>query len=154
MKLGIYGILAALMTISIGHGVASADVPGNHPAYLHTRSDLRAADALLNNERYVSRDTQAADYEIDIALREVRRAARIVGKDIDDRPPIDVSLYRNGRLREVLRLLEGARQDLDQDEDNFYAREWRNSSLYHVNRAIYFVQKAIDNAGYDRPRRY
>ena len=152
-KTTIYGILTALLTISIGQGMALADSPGQHPAYLHARSDLRRADILINapDERNVVGDLRTTDYEIDAAIREIDRAAILDRKDIDDHPQIDTSLNHTGRLHEILRLLQVARRDISQTENNRYARGWRSRAEYHVNRAIYFSQKAInDDARDDR----
>jgi len=156
-KIGSFGILTALLTMSIGHGMALADIPGNHPAYLHARSDLRRADRLLNagGERNVVRDMQTADYEIDAAIREIDRAAILDHKDVDDKPQVDVSQNPVGRLHQVLRLLDSARHDLSQTEDNRYARGWRSRAAYHVNRAIDFTNRSIhDYAADNRYRRY
>ena len=156
-NIGSFGILTALLTMSIGHSIAMADIPGNHPAYLHARSDLRKADRLLNarDERNVIRDMQAADYEIDAAIKEIDRAAILDRKDIDDNPQVDVSLNRAGRLHQVLRLLDSAHQDLSQTENNRYAQGWRRRAEYHVDKATYFTKKAInDDARDDRHRRY
>ena len=156
-NIGSFGILTALLTMSIGHSIARADIPGNHPAYLHARSDLRKADRLLNarDERNVIRDMQAADYEIDAAIKEIDRAAILDRKDIDDNPQVDVSLNRAGRLHKVLRLLDSAHQDLSQTENNRYAQGWRRRAEYHVDKATYFTKKALnDDARDDRHRGY
>ncbi len=156
-KISSFGILTALLTMSIGHSIARADTPGSHPAYLHARSDLRKADRLLNarDERNVMRDTQAADYEIDAAIKEIDHAAILDHKDMNDNPQVDVSINRAGRLHQVLRLLGSAHQDLSQTENNRYAGGWRRRAEYHVDKATYFIKRAINNdARDDRHPRY
>src|SRR5579883_750274 len=156
-KVGSLGIFTTLVMMSIGQGIAMADLPGNHPEYLHTRSDLRRANRLLNSgSRYytVSRDIQAIDNEIDVAIQEIDRAAVVDRKNINDNPKIDVSLNRSGRLHKVLQLLESARNDLSQTENNRYARGWRSRAEYHVNRAIDLTNRAIQDSSSDRYRRY
>jgi hypothetical protein len=156
-KISSLGILAAAVAMSVGHGVALADIPGHHPAYLHARSDLRRADRLLNVDsgRNNPKLIQAADYEIDAAIREIDRAAVIDHKQINDNPQVDASLNRRGRLRKVVQLLEQARQDLSQTENNGYAQRWRSRAEYHVNRAIELTNRATQDYASDREyRRY
>lgn len=165
-KISSFGILAAALVTSGGHGVALADTPGHHPAYLHARSDLRRAERLLNvggdreapnprGDRDNSRILQQADYEVDAAIREIDRAAVIDRKEINDNPPVDTSLNRRGRLRKVVQLLQQANQDLGQRENNGYAQRWRNRAEYHINKAIDLTNRAIQDYASDREyRRY
>lgn len=154
-KISSLGILTTLVMISVGQGIAMADIPGQHPEYLHARSDLRRADRLLNaSSRYNNGNgyLESIDNEIDAAIREIDRAAVLDRKDIDDNPRVDVSLNRSGRLRKVLQLLENARNDLSQTESNRYARGWRGRAEYHVSRAIDLTNRAIQNYSSDRYR--
>jgi hypothetical protein len=151
-KISSFGILTAALAMSVGHGVALADIPGYHPAYLHARSDLRRAERLLHTDSNSNnpRILQAADYEIDAAIREIDRAAVIDRKDIDDNPQVDTSLNRRGRLRRVVELLQRAHQDLGETETNGYAQRWRNRAEYHVNKAIELTNRAIQDYASDR----
>ncbi len=121
-----------------------------HPAYLHARSDLRRATLLMRvpEEPNVTRDMNlAADYT-ERAIRELDAAAMFDRKDLDDHPPIDTHLGRSGRFREILRLLESARHDIEREEDNPRAREWRNRAFRNIDDAMALIRKG----GYDKFR--
>lgn len=114
-----------------------------HPAYLHARSDLRRATLLMRipDEPDVNRDMAAAAGFTERAIRELDAAARWDRKDIDEHPPVDVNLPRGSRFREMLRLLEGARRDIEQEEDNPVAREWRTRAFHNIDEAIALVRR-------------
>ena len=121
-----------------------------HPAYLRARSDLRRATLLMRipDEPNVNRDMAvAADY-VERAIHEVDAAARWDRKDIDEHPPIDTHLGRGSRFREVLRLLDSARHDIEREEDNPIAREWRTRAFRNIDAAMDVVRKG----GYDKFR--
>ncbi len=125
-----------------------ANAQYRHPAYLHARSDLRRATLLMRipDEPNVNRDMAiAADYA-ERAIRELDAAAMFDHKDLDDHPPIDTRLGRGGRFREILRLLESARHDIAQEEDNERAREWRNRAFRNIDDAMALIRKG----GYDK----
>jgi len=67
-------------------------------------------------------------------------------KDLDDNPPVDTRLGRGSRFREILRLLGSARNDIDGEEDNPRAREWRNRAFEFIDAAMARVRQG----GYDR----
>ena len=121
-----------------------------HPRYLHARSDLRRAVLLMRlpDEPNVMRDMQAASDLVERAIHELDLAAMFDRKDIDDRPPIDARLGRGSRFREVLRLLDSARNDIAQEEDNRRAAEWRNRAFAYLDQAAGYVRKG----GYDKFR--
>lgn len=121
-----------------------------HPAYLHARSDLRRATLLMRipDEPNVNRDMTAAIDFTERAIHEIDDAARWDRRDIDDHPPIDTRLGRGSRFREILRLLDGARHDVEQEEDNPLAREWRNRAFRNIDDAMAVVRKG----GYDKFR--
>jgi hypothetical protein len=121
-----------------------------HAAYLHARSDLRRATLLMRipDQPNVNRDMAAAADLTDRAIRELDDAARWDRKDIDDHPPIDTRLGRGGRFREILRLLDSARHDIEREEDNPLAREWRNRAFRNIDDAMAVVRKG----GYDKLR--
>ena len=121
-----------------------------HPAYLHARSDLRRATLLMRipDEPNVNRDMAVAVDYTDRAIRELDTAAMFDRKDIDEHPPVDTHLGRGGRFREILRLLDSARHDIEREEDNPRAREWRNRAFRNIDDAMALIRKA----GYDKFR--
>jgi hypothetical protein len=123
---------------------AASHAQGRHPHYLRARSDLQRAHLLLNlrDEPNVMRDMRAADAEVIEAVREIDRAAVIDRKDIFDNPPIDANLDRSGRFREIMRLLESARRDIAQEEDNPRAIGWRDAAFRHVDAAMDLTRRA------------
>jgi len=128
----------------------AASAQPRHPRYLHARSDLRRAYLFMrvHEEPNVERDLNiAADYVVG-AIREIDNAARWDRRDIDDNPPIDIHLGRGSRFREIVRLLESARADIDREEDNPMAREWRNRAFRFIDDSIAMVRKG----GYDKFR--
>jgi hypothetical protein len=128
----------------------AASAQPRHPRYLHARSDLRRAYLFMRvqEEPNVERDLNiAADYVVG-AIREIDNAARWDRRDIDDNPPVDTHLGRGSRFREIIRLLESARADIDREEDNPMAREWRNRAFRFIDDSIAMVRKG----GYDKFR--
>jgi hypothetical protein len=128
----------------------AASAQPRHPRYLHARSDLRRAYLFMrvHEEPNVERDLNiAADYVVG-AIREIDNAARWDRRDIDDNPPVDTHLGRGSRFREIIRLLESARADIDREEDNPMAREWRNRAFRFIDDSIAMVRKG----GYDKFR--
>ena len=121
-----------------------------HPAYLHARSDLRRATLLMRipDEPNVNRDMATAADFTEHAIHELDAAAMFDRKDIDEHPPIDTHMGRGGRFREMLRLLESARHDIEHEEDNPRAREWRNRAFRNIDDAMALIRKG----GYDRFR--
>lgn len=117
---------------------------GRHPRYLHARADLRRAHLLLNlrDEPDVMRDMRVADAEVLAAIREVDMAAVLDRRDLEDNPPIDTRLDRAGRFREIFRLLQSARQDIAQEEDNPAAAAWRNAAFRHIDEALRMTRQA------------
>ena len=121
-----------------------------HPAYLHARSDLRRATLLMRipDEPNVNRDMAMAIDFTERAIRELDAAAMFDRKDIDDHPPVDVRMGRGSRFQEILRLLESARRDVEREEDNPRAREWRNRAFRNIDDAMALIRKG----GYDKFR--
>jgi hypothetical protein len=125
-----------------------ANAQYRHPAYLRARSDLRRATLLMRvpDEPNVNRDMATAADFTERAIRELDAAAMFDHKDLDDHPPVDTRLGRGGRFREIIRLLESARRDIAQEEDNERAREWRNRAFRNVDDAMALIRKG----GYDK----
>jgi hypothetical protein len=122
----------------------------HHPHYLSARTDLRRATLLMQipDEPNVTRDMRIANEQTERAIHELDIAARFDRRDIDEHPPVDVRIGRGGRFREILRLLEGARRDIGQEEDNPLARVWRNRAFGYIDAAMDVVRKG----GYDKFR--
>jgi hypothetical protein len=121
-----------------------------HPAYLHARSDLGRATLLMRipDEPNVNRDMAIAIEHTERAIHELDTAAMFDRKDIDEHPTIDTHLGRGGRFREMMRLLDKARHDIEHEEDNPRAREWRNRAFRNIDDAMELIRKA----GYDKFR--
>ena len=121
---------------------------GRHPRYIHARADLRRAILLMRvpDEPNVMRDMQEATGMVERAIHELDVAAMFDRKDLDDNPPVDTRLGRGSRFREILRLLGSARNDIDGEEDNPRAREWRNRAFEFIDAAMARVRQG----GYDR----
>jgi hypothetical protein len=144
---GIVGLVAVLVP-----AVVDADTPGRHPAYLHARSDLRAAQFLMRvrEEPNVTRNLIQADREVDAAIAEIDRAAVIDRKDIDDRPHVDTGMDRHHRFERMVALLRSARGDLGREEDNGRARGWRDAAYRHIDAALEHLHRASVDLHWDR----
>jgi hypothetical protein len=121
---------------------------GRHPRYLHARADLRRSIILMRlpDEPNVTRDMQEAAGMVERAIHELDLAAMFDRRDIEDNPPVDTRIGRGSRFREILRLLGSARNDIEQEEDNPRAREWRNRAFGFIDGAMAKVRQG----GYDR----
>ena len=120
-------------------------VPGPHPNYLHALSDLRAARHYLNDGwawAPVKHDDQAAIYEIDQAIDEIKKAAIDDGKGLNDPFPIDAKLSPHDRFRKASELLHSAHDDLTKAEDVPTARGMRDRANSHVD----YARQIVDNA--------
>lgn len=125
-----------------------APPPSAHPAYLHALSDLRVARALLTRptrDAEVKWDENRALGQIDAAIREIRDAAIDDGKPLDDHPPVDAHLRHRDRIRAAADLLDKAARDIEQREDNSFARGLRGRAIGHIREAIRFSREAIED---------
>ncbi|WP_243050631.1 hypothetical protein [Dyella sp. RRB7] len=151
-------LLFKRMMLTAGLGVllplsAHADLPGNHPAYLHALSDLRAARWMLEHrpgDAAISSHEDVAISEIDHAIDEIKRASIDDGKDLNDHPPITRPLDQPGRLHAALDLLGQVHHDIDREEDDPQARELKHRAIAHVDEAAHAVESAINDARYQR----
>jgi hypothetical protein len=148
-KLFSFVFLAAMVSAPV---LLHADTPGRHPAYLHARSDLRLAQALMrvHDDPDVMRRIRRADVEIDRAIHEMDVAARLDHKDLEDHPPIDTRVDRRGRFQKVKELLERARADIGREEDDPRAIGWRNLAYRHIDAALDFVRHAARDLHMER----
>src|SRR3984957_843109 len=147
MKLPILAVSLIGLAVAIAPVVVNAEQPGRHPAYLHARSNLRAAQFLLQvrEEPNGARHLIEADHEVEAAIHEVDNAAVLDHKDLNDHPPVDMNLDRRGRFRKTVELLREARADLAREEDNGRARGWRDAAYRHIDGALEHVHKpAVD----------
>ena len=130
---------------------AAVHAQGRHPRYLRARSDLRTAQLLarVREEPNVTRNLEVAAGEIEGAIREIDRAAVLDGKDVLDRPRIDDHIPRRDRFRRIVDLLRSARADIEHEEDNPRAREWRNIAFRHIDEALNAVHRAAVDAKLD-----
>jgi hypothetical protein len=145
-KLQLSATVAVLATASLLSLAACADSPGRHPGYLHALTDLRDARWNLEHrpgDAAVSGQEDEAIMEVDAAINEVKKAAVEDGKDLWNHPPEDAHLNRAGRLHHAVELLQKARQDLAQEEDNPEARGLKKRSIEHVEHAIHATEHAI-----------
>jgi hypothetical protein len=142
-KLAKYFIPLALL--GLGSMAANAQMlPGKHPGYLHSLSDLRAARWFLNHQpgdSVVSADEDVAITEIDAAIGEIKRASIDDSKDLNDHPAVDVKEH-GSRLLKSIETLRKAHADIDKEEDNPDVRELRHRALEHIDRAIHAAEGA------------
>jgi len=141
--------IAAFALAAILPATSNAEQPGHHPAYLHALQDLRHARAHLERrpgDAQVKWDEHVAIKEIDAAIAEIKAASIDDGKNLADHPPIDASLDYRGRLHRSLELLRKAHHDVDEREDNDFARGLKHRALEHIDAAIHFTEQGIANA--------
>lgn len=123
-----------------------ADDPGKHPAYLHALTDLRHArahlDKLTPSDRVDDEETHAIR-EIDAAINEIKKASIDDGKDLNDHPPVDVQMDKKGRYHRTIELLDRARHDIAEKEDDQFAHGLRHRALQHIDEAHHIVDKLI-----------
>lgn len=139
-------VLLAACALGLLTTFAAADTPGAHPAYLHALSDLRYARAHLGqpvSSRRADADEQLAIEEIDAAIHEVKEAAIDDGKNLDDHPGVDTGWGRGDRLRRALDLLDQAHKEIDEREQDGYAKGLKKRALHHIDEARKAVRHAI-----------
>ena len=123
-----------------------ADNPGKHPAYLHALSDLRDARAhleQLSNDPVDQEEIHAIDH-IDKAIGEIKKAAIMDGKNIQDHVPVDAHMTRTGRFHKALELLDKAKRDASGEEDQPDTAGLQLRVIGHIDQARHSVQHAID----------
>lgn len=122
--------------------------PAGHPAYLHALSDLRMARALLTRparDVEVKWDENRAIAKLNAAVREINEAAIDDGKPIEDHPPVDARLRHRDRIRAAVDLMEKAARDIEEREDNGFARGLRGRAVGHIRDAIRWSREAIED---------
>ena len=139
----------ALSASSLLPLVAHADLPGNHPAYLHALTDLRTARWLIEHrpgDARVSSDEDVALTRIDQTIGDIKHAAIDDGKDLHDHPAVDATLDRRGRLHRAEELLRKVHADIAREEDDPFTRGLRNRAVQHVDQAIAATHRTIVDA--------
>jgi hypothetical protein len=118
-----------------------------HPAYLHAMSDLRKAYWLVQHRDpgnpFSGMEEQRAAEAIRAAYMNLKNAAIVDNKDIDDQPPADTN-YGNhrDRLQQARNLLGDAHNAVDREEDDPAAVNFRKYAIRDIDAAI----KATDAA--------
>jgi hypothetical protein len=140
-------VTPVLALMALLPAAALADLPGRHPGYLHALSDLRMARALIMrpDAPNVEGNEYNAMREIDACCNDLIRASINDGKNVNDHPPVDVGMDFKGRLGRAMDLLRSARNDMDHEEDDPFNRGLQFRANQHVDRAMSFVKRAIDN---------
>jgi hypothetical protein len=137
-------LIAATSAILLFSGIAFADLPGRHPGYLHSLTDLRTARWLLSHQAgdaKVYGDEDVAITEINAAIGEIKKASIDDGKNLDDHPNVDVSEH-GSRLLRSMEALKKARADIAGEEDNPEVRDLRHRAFDHIDRALSAASKA------------
>jgi hypothetical protein len=120
--------------------------PAAHPAFAAALGNLRHARALLERPAGaadVKWDEKMAIGEIDAAIKEARDARMDDGTPMTEHPPIDNKMVYRDRLRQAMKLLGDSAKDLDEKEDNAWAKKDRKQAVEHVRRAEKQVREAI-----------
>lgn len=136
---------SALAVCATSLAPAAADMPGEHPYYVHALGDLRYARALIDrDDRRPGADWQqdAAISDIHAAYADIRRAGIDDGKNVDAHR-IDPDIDRPGRLRRAMEALQRARADVAREEDDPAAIGLRDAALHDIGRAMEHVHAAI-----------
>jgi hypothetical protein len=118
---------------------------GQHPAYLHALSDLRAARWLIEHKPgnwKATEEEMGAVNEIDKAIEELKKASIDDGKDINFHPKVDEKADHPGRIHESLQYLQKAKSDVNEEEDNKFAQNLNVKIFNHIGKAIEFAEKA------------
>src|SRR5579863_9625150 len=140
-------LMLLCFVIAGGVAIASADMPGYHPTYVHALSDLRDARAHLDyhtpNEKRDAEEDRAIQ-AITGAIDAAKRAAIEDGKDVKDALPVDVRLPRTDRYHKALELLGTAHRDVSTREDNPRARELQSQAIARIDEARHIVEKLIE----------
>ncbi len=126
-----------------------ADTPGRHPAYLHALSDLRDARAHLEHfsSEPVNQEEEHAIEHIDKAIGEIKRAAIMDGKNIQEHMPVDAHLNRHDRYRKAMELLDKAQRDVSGEEDQPDTQGLQLRVIHHIEEAKHSVRHAIETLG-------
>jgi hypothetical protein len=146
-------VLAIVLCLGITGGSVNAHAQQHaHPAYLHALSDLRLMRAYLDrltpSER-ISDEQVRAIQEIDEAIRLIKEASIDDHKDTRDHMPIDAHITPGNRFRKAREAGSAARHDLEEEEDNDFARGLKHRALEHVDNANHIVDNIIHTIAHE-----
>jgi hypothetical protein len=138
-------LTATAVALVLAMGASGSPSPGKHPHYLHALSDLREARAHLQRPDggELREQEREAIHAIDKAIGEIKKASIDDGKNLNDHPPVDNHMQWGGRLHRALELLDSARRDCTQEEDDPYARGLQARAIAHIDKARHHVEEAI-----------
>jgi len=143
-KIAKFVVSIALLTGLVPLTSMAQQLPGKHPGYLHSLTDLRTARWLLSHQpgdAKVYGGEDVAITEVNAAIGEIKKASIDDGKDLNDHPAVDVKEH-GSRLLRAIETLKAAHADISKEEDNPEVRELRHRALEHIDRAL----KAADQA--------
>ena len=126
--------------------LAHAEVPGQHPYYLHALSDLRAARWMLPHRRgdaTMSANEEVAIPEINTPIGAIKHAAIDDGENIEDHPSVDLPPDNRGRLHKAPELLAKVHADVAREEDDPVTRGLRDRAVVHIDAASGATRGAI-----------
>jgi len=141
--------LTRLMLLSIltftAAGFTRADMPGQHPTYMHAWADLEEARGRLDkpaaNEKREAEESTAIG-KIDAAIEGIKRAASGDGKDLSKRQPVDTRLEGGGgRYLKVQELLDSALRNASAREDNPRTRDIQAQIIDNIKDARHIVER-------------
>jgi hypothetical protein len=143
--------LLLLLVLAIGFTTqvsakGHASKPGEHPAYLHALSNLRAARWLIEHRPgnwQQTNDEMEAVKRIDAAIAEIKKAAIEDGKNLEDHPGVEDRKDHGGRLHLAIDFLRKAHNDVDKEEDNGFAHGLKARAIDHIDGAIHATERAI-----------
>jgi hypothetical protein len=139
--------ILSMMIVAVAMMSSVSAFAQEHPAYLHALADLRAARWLINhhpgNDWKQSEDEAGAVRAIDGAINEIKHAAIDDHKDINDHVGAQEINERAGRLRKAAELLKRSREDVNQHEQNDFAKGLKDRALRQIDEALRYTQRAI-----------
>ena len=130
-----------LLVLSLGLA-ASVSAHAEHPAYLHALSDLRLARAYVSSGEVGNRGAKVIE-QIDLAINDIKNASIDDGRALNDHPPVDATLDFHGRFRRALDLLDHAHHDVNQEEDNGFAKGLKHHALEHIDKAHEILKNIV-----------
>ena len=137
---------ALFAVLAMGAVSSQAQAPGRHPAYLRALSDLRLMRAYLDRmtpSEHIDEESQHAIEEIDAAMREIKEASIDDGKDLHFHPPIDARIMPTDRYHKAREAGNAAWADVNQEEDEGFARGLKHRALDHIESANHIVDHII-----------
>ncbi len=140
--------LAASAIVAMTPLAAHAQWWVQHPAYLHAMSDLRQAYWLVEHrdsqDPVAKIEEQRAAGAIRAAYQNLKDAAILDNKNIDDQPPADMTFGdHGGRLHRAMDLLRDAHNEVSREEDDPAARGFKQRAIQNIDRAAAQTNAAL-----------